>query len=62
MSHPTMNTLRFACDMAERSAEKYAAPSIKNASRFARSMRQQLRLGTSTPLAATRFSRRFMNL
>ena len=41
-----VNTLRFACAMAERNAAKYSAASIRKASRCARSMRRQLRPGT----------------
>src|SRR5690606_3149943 len=44
-SQPRMKTVRRAFASAERTAEKYAAPSIRKASRPARSMRQQLRPG-----------------
>jgi hypothetical protein len=42
-----MKTLLFARAMAARAAAKYAAPSIRKATRCARSMRQQLRPATS---------------
>src|SRR5688572_23128899 len=42
-----MKTFVFARAIAARAAAKYAAPSIRKARRDARSMRQQLRPGTS---------------
>lgn len=47
MSQPMMKTVLWACASAERTALKYAAPSMSQLTRCARSMRQQLRPGTS---------------
>src|SRR5688572_30391510 len=55
-SHPRINTLRCALTSAARKAAKYAAPSMRKASRCARSMRQQLRPGASSPVPGAFFS------
>jgi len=47
MSQPRMKIERCALVSAERTAPKYCSPSTRNASRSARSMRQQLWPGTS---------------